>query len=51
MLEARTEFVNKIISFGGFKRSEISNKSYAELLTNVEGMLEQGVAVIPSLMN
>jgi transposase len=51
MLEYIDEFVNKIISYGGFKRSEISNKSYAELLTTVQDMLKKDVVLIPSLIN
>lgn len=51
MLEYVEEFVNKIISYGGFKRSEFSNKSYAQLLTTVQDMSKLDVVLIPSLIN
>jgi hypothetical protein len=51
MLEYIEEFVNKIISYGGFKRSEISNKAYVELLTMVQEMSKRDVVLIPSLIN
>ena len=50
MLEYVEKFVNKIISYGGFKRSEFSNKAYAELLTSVQDMSKQEVVMIPSLI-
>ncbi len=51
MLEYVEEFVNKIISFGKFKRSEISNKAYGELLTSIAGMQKHGVVMIPAIIN
>lgn len=51
MLEYMEEFVNKIISFGKFKRSEISNKAYAQLLTSFQDMLKHDVVMIPAIIN
>jgi transposase len=51
MLEATTEFVNKILSIGGFKRKEISNRAYKELLTKIEQCSEQDVVMISSIIN
>lgn len=50
MLEYIEEFVNKIVSFGKFKRSEISNKAYAQLLTSVEDMSKHDVVMIPAII-
>jgi|WetSurMetagenome_2_1015567.scaffolds.fasta_scaffold241613_1 hypothetical protein len=50
MLDVVEEFVNKIISFGGFKRSEFSNKAYAELLTGVQNMSKHDVVMISPLV-
>ena len=50
MLEYIGEFVNKIISYGGFKKSEFSNKAYAELLTSVQDMSKHDVVLISSLI-
>jgi len=51
MLEFMSEFVNKIVSFGKFKRSEISNKAYAQLLTSFKDMSKHDVVMIPELIN
>ncbi len=51
MLEYVEEFVNKIISFEKFKRSEISNKAYGELLTSIAGMQKPGVVLILAIIN
>ncbi|MEI7475098.1 MAG: transposase [bacterium] len=50
MLEHVVEFVNKIISYGGFKRSEFSNKAYASLLTSVEEISKHDLVMISSLI-
>jgi hypothetical protein len=50
MLEYVEEFVNKIISFGGFKRSGFSNKAYAALLTGVQDMSKHDVVMISPLI-
>jgi len=51
MIKAITLFVNKITSFGGFKRTDFSNRSYKELLTAFEQISEQDVVIISSLLN
>lgn len=51
MIKAITLFVNKIISFGGFKRTDFSNRSYNQLLTAFEQISEQDVVIISSLVN
>ena len=51
MLEYIEEFINKIISFGKFKRSEISDKAYGQLLTSFQNLLKQNVVMIPSIIN
>lgn len=51
MLKATTEFVNKILSIGGFKRKDISNRAYNELLTKIEQCSEQDVVMISSIIN
>jgi len=51
MLEYVEEFVNKILSFGKFKRSEISNKAYVQLLTSFQNMLKNDVVMIPAIIN
>lgn len=51
MLEVMSEFVNKIVSFGKFKRSEISNKAYGQLLTSFQDMLKHDVVMIPAIIN
>jgi transposase len=50
MLEYIVEFVNKIITYGGFKKSEFSKKAYAELLTSVQEMTKHDVVLISSLI-
>lgn len=50
MLEIMSEFVNKILSFGKFKRNEISNKAYGQLLTSFQGMLKHDVVMIPAII-
>lgn len=50
MLDVIEEFVNKIISFGGFKRSEFSNKAYAGLMTGVKDMSKHDVVMISPLI-
>jgi hypothetical protein len=51
MLEVMVEFVNKIVSFGKFKRSEISDKAYGQLLTSFQDMLKHDVVMIPAIIN
>ena len=51
MIQVITLFVNKIISFGGFKRTDFSNRSYRALLTAFEEIAEQDVVIISSLIN
>lgn len=50
MLEVMNEFVNKIVSFGKFKRSEISDKAYGQLLTSFQDMLKHDVVMIPAII-
>lgn len=51
MLEYMEEFVNKIISFGKFKRSEISNKAYEQLLTSFQDMSKNETVMISAIIN
>lgn len=51
MLEVMSEFVNKIVSFGKFKRSEISDKAYEQLLTSFRDMLKHDVVMIPAIID
>jgi hypothetical protein len=51
MLDAVEEFVNKIITFGGFKRSEFSNRAYGQLLTGIQDMSKHDVVMISPLIN
>jgi len=50
MLEYVEEFINKIVSFGKFKRSEISNKAYGQLLTSFKYMLKSDVVMISGII-
>jgi len=51
MLDVVEEFVNKIISFGGFKRSEFSNRAYGELSTAIKNMSKHDVVMISPIIN
>lgn len=51
MLEYMDEFVNKIISFGKFKRTEISNKAYEQLLTSFQDMSKHEIVMISAIIN
>ena len=51
MLEYMDEFVNKIISFGKFKRTEISNKAYGHLLTSFQDMSKHEIVMISAIIN
>lgn len=51
MFDYVEEFVNKIISFGKFKKCEISNKAYSQLLTSFDSMQKNEVVMIPSIIN
>jgi hypothetical protein len=44
-------FVNKLISFGGFKRNEFPNKAYLELVTAFQNMSKHDVVMISPLIN
>ena len=50
MLEYVEEFVNKIVSFGKFKRSEISDKAYGQLLTSFQDMSKRDVVIISGII-
>jgi len=51
MLEYIEKFINKIVSFGKFKKSEISKKAYEQLLTSFESLSKNGVVLIPAIIN
>jgi hypothetical protein len=51
MLQLILLFVNKLISFGGFKRSEFSNRAYRELVTAFQSMSNHDVVMISPLIN
>lgn len=51
MLNVITEFVNKILSFGKFKRNEISDKLYNKLLTSFKEVLKHDVVMISAVIN
>lgn len=50
MLNIITLFINKILSFGNFKISDISQKLYAELLTAFEKLKRIDTVFIPELI-
>jgi len=51
MLQLVQLFVNKLISFGGFKRNEFSNRAYQELVTAFQTMSNHDVVMISPLIN
>ena len=51
MLDVVEEFVNKIITFGGFKRSEFSNRAYRQLLTGIQDISKHDVVMNSPLIN
>lgn len=51
MLQLIQLFVNKLISFGGFKRNEFSNRAYRELVTAFQSMSNHDVVMISPLIN
>jgi len=51
MLQLILEFVNKLTSFGGFKRSEYSDRAYQGLVTAFQSMSNHDVVMISPLIN
>jgi transposase len=51
MLQLIQLFVNKLISFGGFKRNEFSNRAYHQLVTAFKSMSNHDVVMISPLIN
>ena len=51
MLQLILLFVNKLISFGGFKRSEFSDRAYRELVIAFQDMSNHDIVMISALIN
>ena len=51
MLQLIQLFVNKLISFGGFKRNEFSDRAYRELVIAFQKMSNHDVVMISPLIN
>ncbi len=51
MLQLILLFVNRLLQFGGFKRSDLSNRAYRELMTALNNVSNHDVVMISHLIN